>query len=211
MKESKQITVKSGMTVNDLTKQFSSCGVFQAGNIGKAVDLYEDMLNNKTKIMLSVAGALVPGGLRQVISDSIKEGFVDLLVTTGANMTHDLAIAFGEQYLECSHHEDDAKLHEEGISRIYDIASPDKTSEGFEKNIQEIFSKISESEYTTPEFMRLIGKHIKDENSIVRQCFLKEVPIFVPALEDSILGIQLWIHSQDRNIKINIGIDSRTT
>ena len=40
-------------------------------------------------------------------------------------------------------------------------------------------------------------------NSIVRQAHLKKVPVFVPALEDSILGIQLWIHSQDRKVKLD--------
>jgi len=204
MKESKQITVKSGMTVNDLMKEYAACGVFQAGNAGCAVDIYEEMIKKKVPVMLSFAGALVPGGLRNVISECIRAGYANLVVTTGANVTHDLAIAFGEKYFRCSHHSDDKKMREEGASRIYDITSPDKTSEGFEKEIQKIFSKLPEKEYTTPELMRAVGEHITDENSIVRQCFLKNVPLFVPALEDSIFGIQLWMHTQDRaGIKVN--------
>jgi deoxyhypusine synthase len=203
MKEVKPIEIKEKMSVDELVGAFSRSGVFQAGNLAKAVDIYEEMLKKKNSVMLAFAGAMVPGGMRKVIADLIRDGMVDLIVTTGANITHDLACAFGEKYYVCGDKVDDEQFRKKGISRIYDVASPDSTSVGFEKGIQKVFSGIKEGYYSTPELLEKIGERIKDKNSIVRQAYLKKMPIFVPALEDSILGIQLWIHSQDRKVKLD--------
>jgi deoxyhypusine synthase len=207
MREVKPIEIKNKMTVNQLVNAFSGSGVFQAGNLAKAVDIYEEMLKKKSSVMLAFAGAMVPGGMRKVLSDLIRDGMVDLIVTTGANITHDLARAFGEKYYICGDKVDDEKFRKRGISRIYDVASPDSTSVGFEKGIQKILKNIPEGEYSTPELMDMMGKEIKDKDCIVRQAHLKKIPVFVPALEDSILGIQMWIHSQDRRVKIDPFLD----
>jgi deoxyhypusine synthase len=203
MKEVIPIEIKDKMTVDQLVIAFGRSGVFQAGNLAKAADIYEEMLRKKSSVMLAFAGAMVPGGMRKVIADLIRDGMVNLIVTTGANITHDLACAFGEKYYVCGDRVDDEDFRKRGISRIYDVASPDSTSVGFEKGIQDIFRQINEGDYSTPELMDEIGKNIKDKDSIVRQAHLKGVPLFVPALEDSILGIQLWIHSQDRKVKLD--------
>jgi len=203
MKEVKPIEIKNKMTVDELVRQFDASGVFQAGNLAKAVNIYEEMLEKKNSIMLAFAGAMVPGGMRKVVADLIRDGMVDLIVTTGANITHDLACAFGEKYFVCGDKVDDEAFRKKGISRIYDVASPDSTSVGFEKGIQKILVSIAEGDYSTPELLDKIGEKITDKNSIVRQAYLKKVPIYVPALEDSILGIQIWIHSQDRKVKID--------
>jgi len=203
MREVLPIEIKGKMTVGQLVGAFGRSGVFQAGNLAKAADIYEEMLKKKASVMLAFAGAMVPGGMRKVIADLVRDNMVDLVVTTGANITHDLACAFGEKYYICGDKVDDEAFRKKGVSRRYDVASPDSTSIGFENGIQKIFSNIKEDYYSTPELMDEIGKQIKDNNSIVRQAHLKKVPVFVPALEDSILGIQLWIHSQDRKVKLD--------
>lgn len=200
MKQSGQIRVKAGMGADGLVAEYERCGVFQAGALARATSVWEQALKSRSKIVLSVAGALVPGGLRQVIAELVRDGYVDVLVTTGANITHDLAICFGEEYYVYGGQKD-AELRKKSVSRIYDVISPDRSAITFEREIQKIFSQIPEGEYSSPELIWEIGKRIKDEGSIVRQAFLKKIPVYVPALEDSILGIQLWIHSQDRKVK----------
>jgi len=203
MKRVKPIEVRNKMSVNELVEEYGKSGVFQAGNLARAADVYEEMLRKKNSVMFAFAGAMVPGGMRKVIADLIRDDMVSLVVTTGANITHDLASAFGEKYLVCGDKVDDEEFRKKGISRIYDVASPDSTSIGFEKGVQKIFSEIKEGDYSTPELMDEVGKRITDKDSIVRQAHLKKIPIFVPALEDSIFGIQLWIHSQDRKVKLD--------
>jgi len=203
MKTVRHIEVKNRMTVNELVREFGKSGVFQAGNLAKAVDIYEKMLRENSSIALAFAGALVPGGMRKIIADLVRDRMVDVLVTTGANITHDLACAFGERYYVCGDRVDDEKFRKKGISRIYDVASPDSTSIGFERGVQKIFSVIEEGYYSSPELLEKVGEKVRDKDSIVRQAYLKKVPIFAPALEDSIFGIQLWIHSQDRKVKLD--------
>jgi len=84
------------MTVNRLIKEFSNSGSFGAGRVATACDVYESMVRDKEcTIFLSVAGAVVPAGLRSIIADLIRKRFVDVVATTGANMVHDLLEAFG--------------------------------------------------------------------------------------------------------------------
>jgi deoxyhypusine synthase len=136
--------------------------------------------------------------------EMVKNKWVDIIVSTGANITHDLAIALGgEEYIQCEPSEvDDKKMREQGISRIYDIISPDKTSIDFEKEIQKILKTIDEGTYSTYELLEKIGKSM-NKNSIAHLAALKGVKIIVPAFFDSILGMQVWMHTQERKITVN--------
>src|SRR3989338_7388135 len=101
MKAVKQIKVNKDMNVNDLIKEFSKAGVMGAGNLGKAVDVLELMIRDKDcKVFLGVAGAMIPGAMQNVIIDFIENKFVDVVVTTGATLTHDLIEGFGFKHIQ---------------------------------------------------------------------------------------------------------------
>src|SRR3989344_2407829 len=134
-----QIEIKKGMTVNDLIKQFSLSGVMGSGKIAKATDILEAMIKDKDcKVFFGLAGARVPGGMRNIIIDILKNKYVDVFVTTGATLTHDLVEALGFSHFKGSEKMDDAKLHKKHLVRMYDSLMPDKayekTEELFEKN-----------------------------------------------------------------------------
>jgi deoxyhypusine synthase len=89
------------MTVNQLVQQFSNSGSFGAGRLAEACDVYEKMARDeKCTIFLALAGAMVPAGLRTVIADLMKKRLIDALVSTGANMVHDLIEATGGHHIE---------------------------------------------------------------------------------------------------------------
>ncbi len=187
-------------SAKEILSQFSS-GAFQARQLGTAFDIMKEMVKNKAKIILTVSGALVPAGLRKCIVEWIENGWVGSIVSTGANLTHDLASSFGEEYYFW-HGESDAELRKKSASRIYDIVSPDKSSIKFEEEIQKILSELG-GEMTPSQLLYEIGKRIKDKSSIVGSAAKKNVPIYCPALSDSILGFQVWMHQQDHDLKIN--------
>lgn len=192
-------------TIDELIKQLRPTA-YNARKLAEATDVFEQMVRDENCVkFLGLAGALVPAGMRGCITEMIKNRWIDVIVSTGANITHDLAIALGkESYYQCDPEKtDDKKMRESGISRIYDVVSPDKSSMEFERNIQDIFKKIPEATYASYEFIERIGNEIKDEDSIVMQAAKNKVKIIVPAFFDSILGIQLWMHSQDRKISID--------
>jgi len=192
-------------TVDELVKQLK-CTAYNARKLAEATDIVEQMIRDSSCVkILGLSGALVPAGMRGCITEMIKNKWVDIIVSTGANVTHDLAVALGgESYYQCEPAKiDDAKMREGGVSRIYDVISPDSSSISFEKEIQKIFGKIPEGNYATHELMEAIGKQIADENSIVGQAAKHGVKIIIPAFFDSILGIQLWMHTQERMLTID--------
>jgi deoxyhypusine synthase len=191
-------------TVDELVKQLKQAS-FNARNLGEAVDILEEMIRDKNCIkFLGLSGALVPAGMQKCIMELIENKWIDIVVSTGANITHDLAIALGgEKYIQCEPSEiDDKEMREQGISRIYDIISPDKTSTNFEKKIQKILKTIDEGTYSTYELLEKIGKSV-NKNSIVHLATINNVKIIVPAFFDSILGMQLWMYTQERKIIVD--------
>ncbi len=204
MKKVHQMDPSSFFDINSLISEMEKSGVFGAGRIAQAYSILSEMFeDDDSTVFLGLAGAMVPGGMGKIISELIKQGYVDVLVTTGANITHDLIEAFGY-----SHNRDvvdnDTKLYKEGINRIYDSYLKNEAFEGFEKKINEILDKIfkNKSKISANKLLNEIGMHLEDESSIVRQAYLNEVPIFVPALTDSVLGLQIYLYLQGRDIDI---------
>ena len=171
----------------------SLSNVFGAGRLAKSVDIVENMIKDKEcKVFFGLAGAMVPGGMKNIIIDMMENHWIDVFVTTGANLTHDLIEALGMSHYQGSSDADDKKLHKIGIDRIYDSFMPNKAYEDLEDFFKEkIFPKIKK-DITIKEFLWLIGKHIKKEDSILRVCYEKKIPIFCPALADSGIGLMIW-------------------
>ena len=83
------------MTVDELVREYSGCA-FGAGRLAEAVDIYYEMLaSEKTTKFFGLAGAMTPAGMRNIVADLIRDGHIDVLVTTGANMVHDTVEALG--------------------------------------------------------------------------------------------------------------------
>ena len=93
---------------------------FQGRNLATAHRIWQKMLEDDVTIFLGMAGALSAGGLRLVVAHLIQHRYVDCLVSTGANLYHDLHETRGQRHYIGSPHADDAALAEERIDRVYD-------------------------------------------------------------------------------------------
>lgn len=205
----KHIEIKDKMSVLDLIKEMGDSGVLGAGKLAKATYLLADSIKDEdTAIFLSVAGPIVPGGLRKVIADLIKDGYVDVLITSGANITHDLVEAFGGRHYK-GMHADDEKLCEQGMGRIGDLYTKSEDFEVFEKEITKILAEISKENkiISIKDLLSFIGKMIDDENSILKIAAEKGVPIYAPGIIDSMLGLQLWMFTQDNELHLDAVAD----
>ena len=86
-----QLKLKKDMTVSELIEQFDKSGVLGAGRVARASNLLVDMINDEDMdIFMSLGGPLVPGGMRNIVADLIREKRIKVLITSGANITHDL-------------------------------------------------------------------------------------------------------------------------
>jgi len=89
-----QAKIISGMSVDSLIRELDGC-VFGAGRLAEAVDIYCDIQASDTTKFFGLAGAMVTAGMRSIVADLIRDGAIDVLVTTGANMVHDLVESLG--------------------------------------------------------------------------------------------------------------------
>lgn len=196
--------VPKEQSVDELVKQLKLTSL-NARRLGEAVDILEEMIKDKNCVkFLGLSGALVPAGMSSCVTEMMKNRWVDIIVSTGANITHDLEMAMGCKFHPCKPEEiDDSKLRKKGFARIYDVYSDIGTSlADVEKDAQRILKDIPEGSYATYELMNEIGKRFK-KNSIVRTAFENDVKIIVPAFFDSFLGFQLWMRSQDHKIFVD--------
>lgn len=210
-KRVEHIELKPDMRVDELVDAMGKSGVFSAGRVAKAVEIYCEMLDAGSTIFMGVGGAMVPGGLRRVLTQAINEGLVNVIVTTGANVTHDLIEAFGGYHARGEALVNDAELRERGISRIFDVYVPQQVFELFEDRIQPMFADVTKegARMSSAELLRRIGSRLDDENSFVKAAAVKGVPVFCPAVADSILGLQAWLYSQEHELNIDCLRDVR--
>lgn len=193
-----------------IVEQFAQTKAFGGGKVGKAFEILKTAKENNAKVFLSLAGAMIPGGMRKVLGEMMKGGMIDLLVTTGAMITHDLIEAFGKPHRVDVDFISDKELYDRGIDRVYD-AFVDK--DGFpnledylQKLITQLYNEQQENNVLhtcSKEIVEFLGSKISDEESIVKIAHDMNIPIFVPAIADSVLGLQIWLKSQFLKIHVD--------
>ena len=202
MKEVKHVKIKKGMKVDELVRGMRDAGVMGGGKLGKAVDILEEMIKDKEcKVFVGVAGALIPGGMREIIIDLLD--YVDVFVCTGATLTHDLIEALGNRHYQGTERIDDAKLNKKGIDRIYDSFMKNEVYQDLEEFFNEHFDELK-SEENIKEFLWKLGSLVK-ERSILKKCYEKRIPIFCPGISDSGIGLMVWnkiVNNEECKVKV---------
>ena len=192
MKPVNHISIKKGMKISDLVNQMALSGVMGAGRIAKASKIMSEMMSDKEcTVFLGLAGAMVPGGMKNVLIDMLSSGKVHVFVTTGANITHDVFEALGFQHFQGYAKADDAKLNKEGIDRIYDTFLKNEVYEKMEDFFKDNFDVLSQTK-NIKEFLWKLGEILPESNSILKVCYEKKIPIFCPGIADSGIGLMIW-------------------
>jgi deoxyhypusine synthase len=190
---------KEVKNIDDLLKLLKHCG-FQGRNLGIALDILEQMVTNTNcTTVLTLSGAMVPAGMGELISTLIDLKLIDVLVSTGANIIHDLVDVFakGGHYLGSSEVNDD-DLFNNRINRIYDIFLPEENYTEAERNILNIIRELYDEKliHTTPsQFLKELGSKIT-KRCIVSLAAKRNIPIFIPAFSDSELALNLIKYSK---------------
>ncbi len=192
----KPIEVKK-RKISELTRAMKDTA-FQGRKLGEAVETWAEMLREKElTILMGLSGAMVPAGMGKIVSFLIRNKMIDCLVSTGANIFHDIHEALGGKHYKGGLAVSDEVLLKHRIDRMYDVYA---SEEQFRKadHIISKFAKTLDSrrQYSSREFLSLLGAEISrqgDKNSIIVSAYKCGVPIFVPALSDSSIGIGITI------------------
>lgn len=188
----KQIDFDEIVTVKDLMEAYKDSSI-QSRALATCAIAYEKALKDPARptVILGLAGPLVAAGLRKVIADMVKFGIVDAIVTIGAIPYQDFYQARGYSHYKCSPRCDDLALREVFVDRIYDTLVDEDKFRETDAVIGDIAEKLEPRGYGSREFMQILGEQIDDEDSILYNAAKYGVPVFVPALNDSSIGIGL--------------------
>src|SRR3981081_4487308 len=140
--------VDAGLTADQLLARMERIS-FQGGNLATARRIWQKMLQADVAIFLGMAGALSAGGLRLIVAHLIFNRYVDCLVSTGANLYHDLHETRGQSHYIGSPQADDAGLAEEGIDRVYDTFASEEEFIGNDNWIAEFATSLEVRAYTS--------------------------------------------------------------
>jgi deoxyhypusine synthase len=195
------------MTLDELTEQMGETKVLGGGRIGDAVEVVSEMFRDRLSVnFLTIAGPMVPAGFRLLFGDLIDRGFLDAIVTTGANLTHDVIESLGLHHYKGSFQADDRKLIRAGYSRIADIYVKESSFEILDKTVRKFLSKIPVEDRRNVAYSDLLSKlgiMIRAKDSILRKAAKNNVKVFSPGLLDSILGLSLWSFGQTEVLGLN--------
>jgi len=153
--------VKKIKNINDVLEALKYCS-FQGRNLGRALDILYRMVQDEGCLtILTLSGAMVPAGMGDLICTLIENKLIDVLISTGANITHDFIDVFldGGHYLGSSKVDDD-ELYKNRINRIYDIFLPEDNYDKAEKELLKILLDIfpnKEIEIPPSDFFKMIG------------------------------------------------------
>jgi len=190
---------------------------FQSRNMARGARIYNQMIADRDcTIYLSLAGSLISAGLKKVIVDLVQNNMVDVIVSTGANIVdQDFFEALGHKHYKGSPDVDDNLLREMGIDRIYDTYIDEDELKNCDQTITDICTELDTRPYSSREFIYKMGKYLEEhdelkesrEDSIVFNCYQKQVPIFVPAFSDCSAGFGLVKHQAENPVD-HVSIDS---
>jgi len=191
------------MTVAELIdQQFQA---YNSARLNEAAHLYaQEMLapEKDVTIGMTMAGALTPAGLGGCLITLMEKGFVDFIISTGANLYHDMHHALAMSLHRGDFRLDDTRLQEEGVIRIYDILFADKVLLDTDAFVRECLKSLPNRPISTSELHHHLGTQllktgVNPEYSVLAQASLWNVPIYTSSPGDSSIGMNVARNALD--------------
>lgn len=185
----------------DLLKAMSKTA-FGGRQLGEAYEALEAMYNDKSCVkVLTLSGAMTIAKQGLIISDLIEHGFVDVVVSTGALITHGLVENTGMAHFKVPKGMNDHELRQKKLNRVYDTIEDEKNLDDLEAIFSSILDSVDENEVLSSyRICEMFGKHLqsKEGRGIVKSAYKMNVPIFIPAFTDSELGLDFALYNRQR-------------
>jgi deoxyhypusine synthase len=208
--------VSPNMTVQQLINFYGSTG-YNARRLADAAEILKEMIDTDSTVCLTLAGAMTPIGLGRTISAMIEAGFIDWIVSTGANVYHDLHFAYDLPVRQGHFDVDDDILYAKQIVRIYDVYIKEMgTLQAQDIVVQREIKKAKKvipQNASTADIAYALGKAAKEngkypEKSFLVKAYEHKVPVYMPAISDSSIGLNMLpLLFEDKGILPNVILD----
>jgi deoxyhypusine synthase len=183
---------------------------YSSRTLAQAADIYSMMLKDKEcAVIVTLAGSLISAGLKKALITLVESNCIDAIVSTGANIVdQDFFEGLGfKHYIAPGSPEappvDDMTLRNMMIDRIYDTYINEDDLRACDHATYEIFKQFAPGAYSSREFIEAMGAYLAHNpkfarnESIVKTCFQKRVPIFVPAFSDCSAGFGIVLQQTE--------------
>ncbi|MEM2108539.1 MAG: deoxyhypusine synthase [Candidatus Bathyarchaeia archaeon] len=195
-------------SVSQLLSEMSRTA-YQGRKLGEAVEIWERMLQEKDlTIVMGLAGSMSTAGQWTIVNWLMENRFIDVLVSTGANVSEDIVDAMGFGYWQGSHMVNDEELLKADINRYYDVFGKEMDYRKMEELITDFIMTLkTDYVYSSAEFFYLLGKYLSERKipAIAAVAYENGVPIFSPAMVDSAYG-EAFLMAKNRGH--NVVLDS---
>jgi deoxyhypusine synthase len=192
--------VRSNMSAADLLD--SAFLSYDAGRLREGCQLYtQRMLADNATVGLALSGALTPAGLgMSCLVPLVEAGFIDWVISTGANLYHDTHYALGMDLFQAGPSLPDLELRENQVIRIYDIVFDYENLLATDKFYRTLCrGEAFQHTFGTAEFHNLVGKYLAEREdqtgvkgkSLLASAYRCGVPVFTSSPGDSSIGMNL--------------------
>lgn len=196
---------------------------YNGGRLREAARLLtEKMLPDDGLIGISLTGALTPAGLgKSCLIPLMRAGFVDWIVSTGANLYHDLHYGLDMQLFQGSPFLNDVALHRDGIIRIYDILFDYHVLLDTDAFVRQVIQGPEfQRTMGSDEFHYLLGRYVSErgrkmklrDSSVVAVAYECGIPVFTSSPGDSSIGMNIAAMAmRDSQLLIDVNRDVNQT
>jgi deoxyhypusine synthase len=214
-------SIRKGMGTADLID--ASFKAYNGGRLAEACRLFtRKMLAGDGTVGISLTGALTPAGLgKSCLIPMIEAGFVDWIVSTGANLYHDLHFGLGMHLFAGSPSLNDIELRHEGVIRIYDVLFDYDVLLDTDAFVRQVIQEADfQRSMGTDEFHHLLGKYVDERerklglkgHSLLGAAYRSAVPVFTSSPGDSSIGMNVAAMSlRDSKLLFDVNRDVNQT
>jgi deoxyhypusine synthase len=197
---------RGDLDIGELLETYATTG-FQATHLAEAIDIAERMQEEDATVYLTFTSNIISSGLRETVAYLVREGYVDVLITTSGSLTEDI-IKTAKPFKMGEWDADEAELREKGINRLGNIYVPSDRYVWLEEFLYDFFDDFfAEQKVRTPTaFAREVGETLEDDDSVLKQAADNDVPVYCPALTDAEVGNFLYYYRQGYDSEIGIEI-----
>ncbi|MBM4275928.1 MAG: deoxyhypusine synthase [Deltaproteobacteria bacterium] len=184
--------------VQDFDELLAAMGktAFGGRTLGEAAEVLTAMIEDPDcTVVGTFSGAMSVAKMGLLICEMMDRGWLQAVITTGALVAHGLIENLGRAHYKCPPDRSDRTLYRQGYNRIYDTLEMEANLDYAEDILRGVIEGLDKSQVWSSESLcREIGRYLADHHDqpgLLRNAYLKNIPVYIPAFTDSELGLDL--------------------